>query len=52
MSASPIFFDKRLVDKVDAIIVPLTPTNWSYNDDNNISDSLFFCLPISDFRSL
>jgi hypothetical protein len=40
MSASPIFFDKRLVDKVDAIIVPLTPTNWSYNDDNNISVSL------------
>lgn len=37
MSASPMFFDKRLVDKVDAIIVPLMPSNWSYYDDNNLS---------------
>jgi hypothetical protein len=40
MQASPMFFDKRLVDKVDAIIVPLTPSNWSYNDNNNMSVSL------------
>jgi hypothetical protein len=40
MSASPMFFDKRLVDKVDAIIVPLVPSNWSYNEDNNLSVSL------------
>jgi hypothetical protein len=40
MQGSPIFFDRRLVDKVDAIIVPLTPSNWSYNDNNNMSVSL------------
>jgi hypothetical protein len=40
MSAAPMFFDKRLVDKVDAIIVPLIPSNWSYNEDNNLSVSL------------
>lgn len=40
MQASPMFFDKRLVDKVDAIIVPLTPSNWSYIDNNNMSVSL------------
>lgn len=40
MQALPIFFDKRIVDKVDGIIVPLTPSNWSRNDDINISVSL------------
>ena len=40
MGALPIFFDKRLVDKVDAIIVPLNPSNWSYMDDFNLSVSL------------
>jgi hypothetical protein len=37
MEALPIFFDKRIIDKVDAIIVPLTPSNWSRIDDINIS---------------
>lgn len=40
MQASPIFFDRRLLDKVDAIIVPLTPSNWSHNDDVNMSVGL------------
>jgi hypothetical protein len=40
MGALPIFFDKRIVEQVDGIIVPLTPSNWSRNDDINISVSL------------
>jgi hypothetical protein len=40
MQASPIFFDRRLLDKVDAIIVPLTPSNWSRIDDSNMSVGL------------
>lgn len=40
MQASPMFFDRRLVDKVDAIIVPLNPSNWSYIENNNMSVSL------------
>jgi hypothetical protein len=40
MGASPVFFDKRIVEKVDGIIIPLTPSNWSRNDDINISVSL------------
>ena len=40
MGASPIFFDKRVVEKVDGIIIGLTPSNWSRNDDINISVSL------------
>ena len=40
MEALPIFFDKRIVEKVDGIIVPLNPSNWSRNDDVNISVSL------------
>ena len=40
MGASPIFFDKRIVEKVDGIIIALTPSNWSRNDDINISVSL------------
>lgn len=38
--AAPRFFDKRIIEKVDAIIVPLNPSNWSYIDDINISVSL------------
>ena len=37
MEAIPIFFDKRIVEKVDAIIIPLSPSNWSRMDDINIS---------------
>jgi hypothetical protein len=40
MGASPVFFDRRITEKVDGIIVPLTPSNWSRNDDINISVSL------------
>lgn len=40
MVASPIFFDKRIVEKVDGIIIGLTPSNWSRNDDINISVGL------------
>lgn len=37
---TPRFYDKRIIEKVDAIVVPVTPSNWSYNDDLNISVSL------------
>lgn len=40
MEALPTFFDRRIVDKVDGIIVPINPSNWSRNDDINISVSL------------
>jgi hypothetical protein len=40
MEALPIFFDKRVVEKVDGIIVGLTPSNWTRNDDINISVDL------------
>lgn len=32
-----MFFDKRLINKVDAVVIPLTPSNWSYIDDLNMS---------------
>lgn len=37
---TPRFFDKRIIQKVDAIVVPLAPSNWSYIDDTNISVNL------------
>ena len=37
---TPRFYDKRIIEKVDAISVPLNPSNWSYIDDSNISVSL------------
>lgn len=37
---TPRFYDSRIIQKVDAIVVPLTPSNWSYYDDLNISVSL------------
>ena len=37
---TPRFYDKRIIEKVDAIVVPVSPSNWSYNDDLNISVSL------------
>lgn len=36
----PRFYDKRLIEKIDAVVIPLTPSNWSYIDDANISVSL------------
>jgi hypothetical protein len=37
----PLFYDKRIIDKVDAISIPINnPTIWSYNDSLNISVSL------------
>jgi hypothetical protein len=36
----PRFYDKRVIEKVDAIVIGLTPSNWSYIDDSNISVSL------------
>jgi hypothetical protein len=36
----PRFYDKRVIEKVDAIVIPLTPSNWSFVDDSNISVSL------------
>lgn len=38
--STPRFYDRRIIDKVDAIVLPLFPSNWSYIDDNNISLSL------------
>ena len=38
---TPRFYDKRLIQKVDAIVIPLTPRwPWTYNDDANMSVSL------------
>lgn len=37
---TPRFYDKRIIEKVDAIVIPLTPSNWSHNDDTNMSVSL------------
>ena len=36
----PRFYDRRVIEKVDAIVVPLGPSNWTYIDDANISVSL------------
>lgn len=36
----PRFYDKRVIEKIDAIVVPLGPSNWTYIDDANISVSL------------
>jgi len=37
---TPRFFDKRIIQKVDAIVIALVPSNWSYIDDANISVNL------------
>lgn len=37
---TPRFFDKRIIQKVDAIIVAIKPNNWTYIDDKNISTNL------------
>ena len=37
---TPRFFDRRIIEKVDAIIIPIGVVNWSYYDDINISTSL------------
>jgi hypothetical protein len=38
---TPRFYDRRIIQKVDAIIVPLTPTwPWTHTDDTNMSVSL------------
>lgn len=37
---TPRFYDNRIIERVDAIVIPLTPSNWSYVDDLNISVSL------------
>lgn len=37
---TPRFYDQRIVSQVDAIIVPLSPANWTYADDSNISVAL------------
>ena len=38
---TPLFYDKRIIDKVDAIVISLNqPGIWSYNDDLNVSVSL------------
>ena len=37
---TPRFFDKRIIQKVDAIVIPLRPSNWSFIEDNNISINL------------
>lgn len=36
----PRFYDNRVITKVDAIVIPLTPSNWSYMDDLNMSVNL------------
>ena len=37
---TPRFYDQRIISQVDAIVVPLYPSNWSYVDDLNMSVSL------------
>jgi hypothetical protein len=37
---TPRFYDRRIIEKVDAIVIPLSPSNWSFVDDSNISVSL------------
>lgn len=37
---TPRFYDKRIIEKVDAIVIPLTPSGWTYEDDRNISVAL------------
>ena len=37
---TPRFFDRRIIEKVDAIVIPVGASNWSYYDDINISTSL------------
>ena len=37
---TPRFYDKRIIEKVDAIVIPLSPSNWSVVDDANISVAL------------
>lgn len=37
---TPRFFDRRIIEKVDAIVIPVGVVNWSYYDDINISPSL------------
>lgn len=38
---TPLFYDKRIIDKVDAIIIPINrPWTWNYNDDSNVSVGL------------
>jgi hypothetical protein len=34
---TPRFFDQRIVSRVDAIIVPLSPQGWTYADDSTMS---------------
>lgn len=36
----PRFYDKRIIEKVDAIVVPLGPSNWTSVEDANISVGL------------
>lgn len=36
----PRFYDHRIVEKVDAIVIPISPANWTVNDDMNISVGL------------
>lgn len=37
---TPRFYDKRIIEKVDAIVIPLSPSNWGIVEDSNISVSL------------
>ena len=37
---TPRFYDNRIIEKVDGIVVSLTPSNWSYYDNLNISVGL------------
>jgi hypothetical protein len=38
---TPAFYDKRIIEKVDAIVIPInSPYSWSYVDDSNVSVSL------------
>jgi hypothetical protein len=36
----PRFYDKRIIQKVDAVVISINPSNWTYNDDVNISTYL------------
>jgi hypothetical protein len=37
---TPRFYDQRILNRVDAVIVPLSPVGWNYTDDENMSVTL------------
>ena len=51
---TPRFYDQRIIGMVDAIIVPLSPANWTYADDSNMTVELLkqrYAKSISNYYS-